>query len=126
MTLIERLLQFGIRLDNYAPGNRKLLCPQCSLTRRTKTDPCLSVTVDADAQHAVWNCHNCGWKGTTHGANAPPRQGRRNQPPKRPTRMPGLVTPRRAALVRRPGYLRGRGPTQQDRRGAPLDTGAQG
>ena len=96
MTLVERLLQFGIRLDNYAPGDKKLLCPKCSHTRRNKADPCLSVTVDADADHAVWNCHNCGWKGTTHELDATAREAkkrRRNQPPKRPTRAPGILTP---------------------------------
>ena len=102
MTLAERLLQFSIRLDRYTPGDRKLTCPRCSHTRRNKADPCLSVTVDDDAEHAVWNCHNCGWKGTTHELDAEERKSQReaeerrrraHTPPKRPARMPGLVSP---------------------------------
>jgi twinkle protein len=102
MTLAERLLKFSIRPSRYTPGDYKLTCPKCSHTRRNKTDPCLSVTIDADGEHAVWNCHNCSWKGTTHELDAEERKAEREAeerkrrtraPPKRPTRTPGLLTP---------------------------------
>lgn len=51
-----------IRLRNATPGNHKTTCPECSWTRRKKTDPCLSVTIEAD-DRVVWNCHHCGWSG---------------------------------------------------------------
>jgi twinkle protein len=88
--LVERLLQFGIRLGSYAPGDRKVTCPKCSHARKNKTDPCLSVTVDEDGAHAVWNCFHCGWKGTTHELDAEERRTQRQAkrrartPPKRP------------------------------------------
>jgi twinkle protein len=49
----------GIRLRSYAPGNHTTICPFCSHTRKKKTDPCLSVKIDAKG--AVANCHHCGW-----------------------------------------------------------------
>jgi twinkle protein len=102
MTLAERLLKFSIRLDRYTPGDHKLTCPKCSHARKHKHDPCLSVTVDDDAEHAVWNCFHCGWKGTTHELDVEERKAEREAeerkrwartPPKRPARTPGLVTP---------------------------------
>jgi len=41
-------------------GQVKTKCPKCSYDRKKKSDPCLSVNID----EGVWNCHNCGWKGT--------------------------------------------------------------
>ena len=40
-------------------GEVQTLCPQCSHTRKKKTDRCLSVNLDKKA----WICHHCGWKG---------------------------------------------------------------
>jgi twinkle protein len=40
-------------------GEIQTLCPQCSHTRKKKTDKCLSVNLDKKA----WICHHCGWKG---------------------------------------------------------------
>jgi twinkle protein len=68
-TLTEKLLTVGIRLPSYAPGSRKVTCPQCSHTRKHKSDPCLSVTVDDDAETAVWMCHKLRLEG-------PPRHTR--------------------------------------------------
>ena len=55
---------------------KKPTCPWCSPARRKKSDPCLSVLVEAD--HATWNCWHCGAKGgmgngsgTRPGAGAP-------------------------------------------------------
>lgn len=38
----------------------KAVCPKCSHTRKHKNDLCLSV----DITKGVFNCHNCGYKGT--------------------------------------------------------------
>src|SRR4051794_19325224 len=76
-TLTEKLLTVGIRLPSYAPGSRKVTCPQCSHTRKHKSDPCLSVTVDDDAETAVWMCHNSDWKGRTHDIPEPSHSRRR-------------------------------------------------
>ena len=40
-------------------GEVQCLCPQCSHTRKKKTDKCLSVNLDKNS----WFCHHCGWKG---------------------------------------------------------------
>ena len=40
-------------------GEVQCLCPQCSHTRKKKTDKCLSVNLDKQS----WFCHHCGWKG---------------------------------------------------------------
>jgi len=56
----EKLLDLGIKLNRYY-GNEKTTCPQCSHGRSNKHDLCLSVTIDSNG--AVYNCHNCGFKG---------------------------------------------------------------
>lgn len=50
---------FGI-IVNKSKGQVKTKCPKCSHDRKKKSDPCLSVNID----EGIWNCHNCGWKGT--------------------------------------------------------------
>ena len=50
---------FGI-IVNKSSGQVKTKCPKCSHDRKKKSDPCLSVNID----EGIWNCHNCGWKGT--------------------------------------------------------------
>lgn len=65
-SLKEDLLNQGIRLRDYSAGNRKVVCPKCSSTRKHRTDPCLSVTVQDDGS-AVWKCHNCSWAGGVRG-----------------------------------------------------------
>jgi twinkle protein len=82
-TVTEKLLTVGIRLPSYASGSRKVTCPQCSHTRKHKSDPCLSVTIDDDAENAVWMCHNCDWRGRT--VDLPdPSHGRRRRSYRRP------------------------------------------
>ena len=56
------LIEHGIHLRNKSVGDHKTTCPQCSHTRRNKTDTCLSVTIDNDGG-AVWKCHHCDWVG---------------------------------------------------------------
>lgn len=51
----------GVRIKAGRYGDFKMTCPQCSATRRNKSDPCLSVTVKPG--DAVYNCHHCGWTG---------------------------------------------------------------
>lgn len=70
----NKLDVYGIKLRKYTPGNHKTTCPECSHTRKSKSDPCLSVAIgpidltsgtSVDPDEAVWSCHNCGWSGTT-------------------------------------------------------------
>jgi twinkle protein len=72
--LKDKLDIHGINLRNTNPGNHKTVCPECSHTRKSKTDPCLSVAIGpislsngttVESGDAVWSCHNCGWAGTT-------------------------------------------------------------
>jgi len=51
---------YRIGVPSGKTGNIKTLCPECSMHRKNKTDPCLSVNIE----EGVWNCHNCGWAGT--------------------------------------------------------------
>ncbi len=53
----DKLNKLGITLDK--SGRQK--CPQCSASRKNKTEPCLSVTYTDTA--VLYNCHNCGWSG---------------------------------------------------------------
>ncbi len=50
-SLSEKLLARKIVLHGRAAAgsSHKVLCPECSHTRRNKKDPCLSLTVDATA-----------------------------------------------------------------------------
>ena len=65
MTDVKAALnEHGIRLRRWEAGNHKATCPKCSHSRRKKTDPCLSVTIEAGGD-AVWNCHHCAWAGGT-------------------------------------------------------------
>jgi len=52
---------FGIDVGNKSTGKIKTQCPKCSNTRKNKRDKCLSVDLD----QGLFNCHNCGWAGTT-------------------------------------------------------------
>lgn len=58
--MIQQLRSLGINVKDHHHGNVKVPCPQCSPTRKSKTDPCLSVDVD----RGIWQCHHCGWKGS--------------------------------------------------------------
>jgi twinkle protein len=103
-TLAERLLEHGIRPRSYAPGNHKELCPQCSHTRKNKSDPCLSLTIEDDG--AVWDCKNgCGFRGSVKERDAarPRQRSARPAAPIRPKAGGGKLTP--AVLA----WLAGRG-----------------
>lgn len=77
--LTARLAENGIRLPHRNPGNQKVLCPQCSASRKphNRRDPCLSVKIDAEG--ATWNCKNCEWKGAVN-FDEP---AKRSEPPRR-------------------------------------------
>jgi twinkle protein len=90
-SLAERLLEQGIRPPSFHDGSRKMLCPQCSHTRKNRKDPCMTITIDADG--AVWNCHHCGWNGGVSDAVDWRSRPRPRPAPVRPTRQPGEPTP---------------------------------
>jgi len=50
---------YGIKINRNS-GQTKTKCPKCSHERRKSSEPCLSVNID----EGIWNCHNCGWKGS--------------------------------------------------------------
>lgn len=54
----DRLYDLGIKLTRRG-GSEKTKCPQCSDSRKNKTDRPLSVNITT----GEYNCHNCGWKG---------------------------------------------------------------
>lgn len=54
----DRLSDLGIKLSRRY-GNEKCKCPQCSDSRKNKTDKPLSVNITT----GEYRCHNCGWKG---------------------------------------------------------------
>ena len=47
-------IDFGNKKPN-SKGEVKILCPNCSHTRRKKTDPCLSVNIETGVGYC-WNC----------------------------------------------------------------------
>ena len=52
---------YNIDVGNKTAGKLKTKCPQCSHKRKNKSDKSLSVDIDK----GLFNCHNCGWSGTT-------------------------------------------------------------
>src|SRR5689334_7212664 len=101
-TLAELLLEQGIRSRGYADGTRKELCPRCSHTRKHRSDPCLSVTIEGTS--AVWHCRHCQWSGRVD-EHSPPREQRTRRPPLpvRPSRMPDAPTAEVLAWLARRG-----------------------
>jgi twinkle protein len=97
VSLVEKLLLERIRLKSYAPGNHRTTCPQCSHTRRNKSETCLAIIIEAGAGHALWLCHHCGWKGRTQEQQHPFGPRRRRPAPKKPATAPGAPT---AAILR--------------------------
>lgn len=51
--------ELGIEVKYGRTGNQKVKCPNCSHTRKHKTDKSLSVNMT----DKTFNCHNCGWSG---------------------------------------------------------------
>ncbi|MCH8314245.1 MAG: toprim domain-containing protein, partial [Nitrospinae bacterium] len=48
-------------------------CPECSHTRKKKTDPCLAVNLDKK----TWYCHHCEWSGGLKNGNGHHGDGQR-------------------------------------------------
>ena len=59
----DKLRELGITLTK----SGKQTCPQCSHTRKNKSDPCLSVTYSDEA--VLYKCHNCDWAGAVYYRN---------------------------------------------------------
>lgn len=53
----DKLIELGITLTK----SGKQICPQCSSSRKNKSDPCLSVTYGDEA--VLYKCHNCDFQG---------------------------------------------------------------
>ena len=50
-----------IDLKGRTSGTLKTVCPNCSHTRKKKTDPCLSVNISKGAARC-WNCEEISWR----------------------------------------------------------------
>jgi twinkle protein len=83
MSVAEELGANGIRPRSFEPGSYKTTCPKCSHTRKKKSDPCLSITINAD-ETALWYCHNCEWKGAVGKSDHGNRQTKIYKRPKLP------------------------------------------
>jgi twinkle protein len=71
----DKLSDLGIKLSRRG-GSEKTKCPQCSDSRKNKTDKPLSVNITT----GEWNCHNCGWKGNVR-AHERKRESRNYEKP---------------------------------------------
>lgn len=60
--LRDKLAKFGISVQHSRDGEQKVICPECSATRRKKNEPCLNVKFQNG--RALWNCKHCGWVGS--------------------------------------------------------------
>ena len=72
--MYDILRDTGIELKRYDQGTEKTKCPECQPPHKLSDNP-LSVTIEGE--NAVWNCHHCGFKGTTATATnfvTPPRK----------------------------------------------------
>ncbi len=65
--MIDILYSENIKVKHHEQGNQKIKCPQCQPPHDHRDNP-LSVTIEND--HAVWNCHHCGYSGTTMRGNS--------------------------------------------------------
>jgi twinkle protein len=81
--MIEELEKQDIRLKSFGNGNYKVLCPRCSNTRKNKSDPCLSVTIQ-NGDLALWRCHNCEWQGSAGNVSGRRQDDDRQKEYKRP------------------------------------------
>ena len=90
---------FGIDLPDSFPGDRKVICPQCSHTRKKPHEPCLSV----NGEKKTWLCHNCGWSGSLHEHSEYPKQERKTYSRPAPETVRSGIDPR---IV---DYFKGRG-----------------
>ena len=76
-------LDHGIDTAGKSNGEIKTLCPECSHTRKKKSDPCLAVNLDKQ----TWFCHHCEWSGglkNSNGHNGNGQNSTSNRPVKKP------------------------------------------
>lgn len=104
--LFAALAEKGIHIPPRARasgGDVKTTCPRCSHTRRNRTDPCLSVTLDDDGG-AVWQCHHCGDVGSIPGETARRRAESAGRQSSRPASGPSrpIASPPPAKVYRDP------------------------
>ena len=68
ISLANLLAPKRIVLNNITPGNHKTQFPTCQASRvKNKSDMPVSVKGARDLKSALWNCHHCGWNGSTTG-----------------------------------------------------------
>lgn len=75
---------YKINVPDSFSGEKYVLCPECSHTRKKKNDKCLSVNGDK----GTWYCHHCNWKGglknnTSNVYKPPVKKYKKPQPKKR-------------------------------------------
>lgn len=61
--MVANFSKYNIKVPFGVSGNVKVLCPACTPHHRkpaNKNSKDLSVNI----AEGIWNCHNCGWKGT--------------------------------------------------------------
>lgn len=56
---------FGVLPPRIRPGqeNVKIICPECSSTRKKSREACLSIYVASGDKKGTFNCKHCGYKG---------------------------------------------------------------
>lgn len=59
MSYRDKLTELGIDVYKVRGKQGKVICPKCSHTRKKKTDPCLSISIE----EGWYRCHNCEWSG---------------------------------------------------------------
>lgn len=59
-------LEHGIDISGQSGVEVKTLCPQCSHTRKKKSQKCLNV----NTVEGVWHCWHCGWSGKAGSAES--------------------------------------------------------
>ncbi len=74
------LHEFGIRLRDERPGERRGACPRCAAAKARPGDDALAVKLGAGGG-AMWLCHRCGWSGALPPPGEPRRMPRRPAPP---------------------------------------------
>uniref|UniRef100_A0A061S6G6 Twinkle protein n=1 Tax=Tetraselmis sp. GSL018 TaxID=582737 RepID=A0A061S6G6_9CHLO len=87
-SLRDRLLNSGITLSSFTPGEHRTVCPICS--GGSTRERCLGVTIKEGGREAVWNCFRakCGWKGSESVRRAPRQVARGRSAGKSSTAQP--------------------------------------
>ena len=52
-------IEHGILVDTGGPDEQRVICPECTPTRRKQNLKDLAVSISKE----TWFCHHCGWKG---------------------------------------------------------------